>query len=166
MSVRQTLQSDPETLQHLELAADARLEEARALLASGHTTASVYLAGYAAEMTLKTATFRVEGARPGDLVGPHLGPARARARKLIGDIDDENFHSILFWALLLRATRKHKGQPLTPQLAREVLGRSQHVHERWNVTMRYRANLCGLIDARSVLENVGWLRARADEFWR
>src|SRR5262249_26191940 len=151
---------------HLELAADERLFEARSLLLGGRVTASVYLAGYAAEMTLKNATLRVEGARPDDLVGPRLGPARARARQLIGAIDDEHFHSIRFGALLLRETRRSRGRPLGNRLAEQVMGRARYIHENWNVGMRYRTRLLGLTDAKAILENVGWLRTYASELSR
>jgi hypothetical protein len=65
-------------LQQLVPAGRERLGDARATLADGSSTGSVYLAGYCVEMVLKHAALRTEGCRVNGLVRDALAPARAR----------------------------------------------------------------------------------------
>lgn len=165
MSLRRLLQTEPEILSHLDLAADARLSEARQLAVSGEPHASVYLAGYSAEMTLKLAALRVQGTRPYHLVKPRLAPLASQAKLLIGDVDHEGYHSVKFWALLLRELRRSKGLTMDASLAREVVARSLRIYENWDVSMRYRPRLVSVADAKKVLEDVGWLRNQSSKLW-
>ncbi len=89
MALRNTLLLQPETLQSFVLAAEERYVDAQQLLVRGRTTATVYLAGYVAEMLLKAAALRLRGASPETSVPAMLGPAQtwARERRLSGGDD-------------------------------------------------------------------------------
>lgn len=155
-----------ETISELELAADARLAEAKALMSLGLFAGGIYLAGYAAEMTLKYAVFRFEGAGLGDPVPPRLGPAKTKAKELIGDIDPENYHSLVFWALLLRELRRRKNQAFHPSIGKELSNRAKRLYVHWRVNMRYRKLVIGADDAKKVLEDVDWFRRQSNQLWR
>jgi len=94
--LRRLLQSHPETVQDLDLAAEERYWEGLELMADGHTGAGIYLMGYAAEMKLKVAYSRLQGASPGADARSYIVPARRRAPTLIPGIQDETSHSVRF----------------------------------------------------------------------
>jgi hypothetical protein len=169
MTLRARLESIPETLQEFDLALEERFREGQVLVNSGNArdaSAGIYLLGYAAEMLLKGAYFRFEGAAPGDLIAPRLGPARAAGRRLIPAIPYENYHSLLFWAKLLQVTRVVQGQPLPFAVAVPFLAYARRLHGQWWVEMRYRRNEAHAVEARSVLADVIWLRANRFGLWR
>lgn len=164
MSMHDRLEEAPETVQDLEQAALDRLAEAKELVAAGQTTGAAYLAGYVAEMVLKMATFRINGHLPNDAVRPLLAPARHRAKAAYGDgLDHHNFHSVLFWALLLAADRRRLGRPAA--IATQTVNRARHIHEAWAVSMRYRSDVLDLEGAKKVLEEVGWMHSNRLRLW-
>lgn len=57
MSLRSRLESQPETIQEFELAAEERYYEGLELMVSGRSGGGVYLMGYVGEMILKVAYF-------------------------------------------------------------------------------------------------------------
>lgn len=65
----------------MEAAAEQRYWEGVELLVQGRS-GGVYILGYAAEMWLKLAFFRRQGALPSDVAKPWLGPAKAHAAKV------------------------------------------------------------------------------------
>ena len=100
--------SQPEMIQDLVPAARERFGDAQACLANGSPTGSVYLAGYCVEMTLKHAALRAFGVRPHEFVWGALAPARARLTQWLGPVDHEAYHSLEFWALLVRETFRNR----------------------------------------------------------
>ncbi len=166
MLLRQLLECTPETVQGLVLAADERYWEGYELLLAGRSFASIYLWGYVAEMLLKSAALRFDGAQPSELVGPRLGPAKTKAKELIGDIDPENYHSLVFWALLLRELRRRKNQAFHPSIGKELSNRAKRLYVHWRVNMRYRKLVIGADDAKKVLEDVDWFRRQSNQLWR
>lgn len=43
---------------------------------------------------------------------------------------------------------------------------AERMHENWSVAMRYRKLSVRPEDSKAMIEDVGWLRKRAPEFWR
>ena len=76
MPLRSLLEPTPETVNDLVLAAEERYWDAYELAVQGRAFAAIYVAGFTAEMLLKVAGFRFDGAAPGDAIQPRLGPAR------------------------------------------------------------------------------------------
>ena len=76
MPIRALLSLANETIQDMESAAEDRYWEGWELAVQGHHVGAIYVLGYVAEMLLKINAFRVDGALPGDPVGPRLGPAK------------------------------------------------------------------------------------------
>ena len=152
-------------LQQLVPAGRERLGDARATLAGGSSTGSVYLAGYCVEMVLKHAALRTEGYRVDGLVRDALAPARARLAVWLGPVDHEGYHSLAFWALLLRETFRHRKGSIPVEIG-EAVRRALRLHEGWLVALRYHSRMISETDARVFLLEAGWFEARAHELWR
>lgn len=73
----------PDSIREFTAAARQRDRDARAAAETGRTTAAVYLAGYAAEMLLKAAYFRLIGMGDSDpLTISDLARAKADGKRL------------------------------------------------------------------------------------
>lgn len=152
-------------VQHLVPAARERLGDAQAALTSGSPTGSVYLAGYGVEMVLKHAVLRTEGLPPYAFVRDALAPARARLGVWLGRVDHESYHSLEFWALLLRETFRHR-RGAVPVHIMEAVRAACRLHEGWQVALRYRSAMVASPDAEEFLREAGWFPSRANELWR
>jgi hypothetical protein len=163
--VRSSLLSNPEMVQQLVPAAQERLGDAQAALTTGSPTGSVYLAGYGIEMVLKHAALRTEGLPPHAPVRDALAPARARLRVWLGPIDHESYHSLEFWALLLRETFRHR-RGAVPATIASAARTACRLHQCWQVSLRYRSTMVASPDATEFLRSAGWFTSHADELWR
>lgn len=153
-------------VQDLVPAALERFGDAQAALISGSPTGSVYLAGYSVEMVLKHAAFRVDGLQPYDYVRDALAPARSRLKIWLGrPIEHDSYHSLKFWALLLRETHLHR-RGAVPSKVSSIVQAACLLHECWQVALRYRSAMISLPDAQSFLRNAGRFPAKSDELWR
>ncbi len=167
MSLRRRLESSPETVQEFELAAEQKYFEALELMASGYRGAGIYLMGYVAEMLLKVAFFRYDGARPADLVGPRLGPARRRGRARIPrDVPWENYHSLNFWSLLLICERRWRNDPLPARIEARLRQRTRRLYQHWWVEMRYRRDSSRSLEVQTVYDDATWVRDNRVALWR
>ncbi len=160
MPLRYRIESHPETVQDLELASREKFWEGVELLAAGQLGGGIYLLGYTAEMTLKGACFRFDGALPGDLVGPRLGAARSWGKQFCPSVDPESYHSLWFWCHLLRRKRRRAGRPLAQALDDQLLRRVRRVYGIWTVAMRYQPDQALEAEAESLYNDVGWIHER------
>jgi len=172
VALRTLLQSTTETVQDLILAAEERYWEALELMVQGHPFVGIYLAGYTAEMLLKTAAFRFDGARPGDFVAPRLAPAKHYGNSFFPHVAFESAHSLRFWAAFLEQKRAAAGNPLPNSLAIELNQRVDRMHTTWWVSMRYRSaavasTVSTAIQAETIdlLDDVDWLRKHNTDLW-
>jgi hypothetical protein len=159
MPLRQRIVGYPETVQEQELAAQERFLEALELLTAGYPDGAVYLFGYVAEMLLKNAYFLLTGARPADLVGPRLAPARNAADRFnrLRGISHEHYHSIRFWSYLLVETRRFQGRLLPQEVETRLCQRTRRLYQNWTIEMRYRRGVVRQREAQSVCEDATWL---------
>lgn len=157
--------AQPEMVQDLVPAARERLGDAQAALASGSPTGSVYLAGYSVEMVLKHAAFRAEGLQPYAYVRDALAPARGRLNAWLGPVDHDAYHSLEFWALLLRETHRHRRGEVPANVSIAIRAACR-LHECWQVALRYRSAMVSVPDAQSFLREAGRFPSRSDELWR
>ena len=154
------------------MAAEERYWEAFELIVQGHPFAGIYLAGYTAEMLLKTAAFRFDGARPADFVAPRLVPAKNYGASFFPSIPYESAHSLRFWVAFLEQKRAAAGQPIPNPLKVELTRRVDRVHDTWWVSMRYRSAVvtsivssAAQVETIDVLEDVDWLRKHHTDLW-
>jgi len=137
MTLRDYIETHPETMQDMELASTDRLWEGIELLVAGRQSAGAYLLGYVVEMVLKNACFLFDGARPADEIRPRLGPCRSLGKQCFPAIGCENYHSLVFWYHVLLRKRYIAGRPLPSRMARELGRRIARIHSMWTVDMRY-----------------------------
>lgn len=157
----------PETLQTLVLAAEERYFDAAELLARGRTTGAVYLAGFVAEMLLKHAAFRLQGAGPSARVGALFGPTMKKwAKRLLPTIDPEQKHSLWFWALLVRRIRRDLGRPFVSDFDSAFVRRARRLHGNWSVDLRYSEMSAGVLDAKEAFEDMAWIKTHNSRLWR
>ena len=166
MPLRRRLEVVLETVQEFDLAAAQKYKEGAALVASGYGGAGIYLLGYSAEMLLKSAYFRYTGASWADRVGPRLGPALAAGKILIPLIPHEGYHSLRFWALLLRETRRFQRRPLPPLLNAQFVSRTRRLHQSCWIGARYRRDQATGLEAATVQDDAAWLQRNYQALWR
>lgn len=107
------------TIQEFRAAATLRYKEARRLIVAGDRLAGIYLAGYAVEMLLKAAYFRLKGRGPVDpITMADLNDARKHAIKDRGLNWPGNLHDLTRWRALLIEERKHLGNPYAAAFVR------------------------------------------------
>ncbi len=164
MPLRSRLDAHPETIRELELAAEQRYDEAQELWRSNRNGAAIYLFGYVAEMILKCSYLRFSGERATSPVT--LAPARAVARRLRVDVPYEAYHSLRFWALLLREARRSRGRALPPDIDSRLVQRSRRLYQNWWVVMRYHQDRAAPLEVKTVFEDVTWLRDNYPALWR
>jgi hypothetical protein len=146
----------------MESASWERLRDAsRCLALADRPGAALYLAGYAAEMALKTACFHLIGGRPADLVGPLLSNVRRQAGMLLqqGTLAHPfGGHDLVFWLDYLGYLRHARGVATwQPAFERRVAGHVLAVASVWTVEMRYHRIRVSRIAAQHSIGRVGWL---------
>ena len=164
--LRSRLEAEHQTIQQMELAADDRYWEGRALMTTpGREGGGVYLFGYVAEMLLKTAYFRFDGAAPADLVPPRLAPACNKRGALNIYLSHESYHSLRFWEELLVRLRHYRRCRMGGDLETQLKWRVRRLHRTWWVEMRYLADQAEPGDATDVFDDVTWLRDHHSLLW-
>jgi hypothetical protein len=166
MPLRIRLEANPETVQDFELASEQKYWEALELMTAGHRAAGIYLIGYAVEMWLKAACFRLDGAGPGHAVRPYLAPARRLGRALFPAIPDESYHSVNFWGELLCHKRRVTLGAFDHVLDAALSLRFTRLHTIWWIEMRYRPDQAQPAEVNTAFEDATWFRDSYMSFWR
>jgi hypothetical protein len=166
MPLRYELESQPETLSDFLLAADQKYLEGLELMAADRLGAGIYLMGFTAEMLLKAACFRFDGAGLGDEVADLLAPARDWLRSRLLRVDYESYHSLLFWCVLLQSKRSQSGRPLPLSLETELVGCVRRLYDTWWIDMRYRPDQATPVQAQNVYNDTTWIMDNYSSLWR
>ncbi len=166
MTLRRRLETVPETVQEFDLASGQKYREGTALIAAGHRGAGIYLLGYSAEMLLKNAYLRCAGASAVDRIQPRLAPALAAGRLYLPAISHESYHSVQFWALLLREVRRRQRRSLPPLVDASFIARTRRLHQTAWIGMRYRQDQATVQEAENAHSDVTWLHRHYTELWR
>jgi len=160
MAYRAQLQATQESVQDMALSAQRRLDEAEQLLYVGRHHTSIYLAGLAAEMYLKSALAYLRGAAPADAIDAYLEPVRrAHARRGPLSRDFESGHGLWFWSQVLLLERQAQHRITPRRLHRSLLATCASLYANWFVSMRYRPGRAAQDEALSFLATVEWLRS-------
>jgi len=157
-----------ESIRNFEHAAVERVADAAALRNTDRRLAALYLSGYAAEMILKAAYFRVVGVPAMAVISPQTRRLAMAQMQQLTPIQTWNQHHIAGWAELLVAVRANPplNQPLTQQLESEVLTRGHRVYGLWREVLRYHTNTPYQHEAESVYGDASWFLAHRRELWR
>lgn len=166
MTLRRRLETVPETVQEFDFASVQKYREGTVLMTAGHLGGGIYLLGYSAEMLLKNAYLRYTGASAVDRVQPRLAPALAAGRLYIPVVSHESYHSLRFWALLLREVRRRQRRPLAPLIDASFTARTRRLYQTAWVGMRYRQDLATVQEAQNAQSDVAWLHRHYAELWR
>lgn len=135
----------PETIRKYEKAAENRYSEAMFLLENKHRLAGVYLLGYAIEMWITAAYFKLRGHPPTAIIDTDARD-RAAARALVYGFEIKRQHDLVGWARLLVEERKAIAVPsttrpaLTPfdlSFAQAILNHSLQAYQVWRPALRY-----------------------------
>jgi hypothetical protein len=169
------------TVQKGEICFPQRLGDAQCCLTGGSSGGALYLCGYAVEMALKLAAFRLTSCRSDDLVKALVDAVKSKAqppgrrwRRLVrlgrwslGTQDNRALpatpftakfasgHSLVFWEEYYRVVRR--GSALDPVLDTTLATNVSWLSSVWAVEMRY-SDLAGITPATAndALERAKW----------
>jgi hypothetical protein len=146
------------TIREFRAAAGLRYKEARRLVLAGDRLAGIYLGGYAAEMLLKAAYFRLAGwATTDPITLTDIGQARQHAISVLGLHWPTNLHDLLRWRDLLIEERKRQGIPYALAFTRGFSARVRHIYLNWREHLRYWSNRPYSGEANRTLAGLQWL---------
>jgi len=154
-----------ELLQDFELAGGERLRDAANLLRCGNSTGAAYLAGYAAEMAIKQAVFRFDGADANAGVKPRLNPIKKWAKMALPSYSFVDFHDVLFWAYVLRKKRIDRGRTLSEPTAQNLVRLARRLKSSWSVQLRYYHKEVSATEAKAVIEDATWIHKNRAALW-
>lgn len=157
----------PDSIQEFGAAAHQRFLDGISAAASERRTAAIYLWGYAAEMVLKAAYFRVIGfATTQAITFPDLQAAINQGKILgIPWPTKGQGHNVRAWAQLLvtwRATTPGWSYPPL-SFGLQVLARGQLFERLWIESLRYHKNTAYLFEVTQIREATEWLLSNSAE---
>jgi len=165
-------QKPNDSIKKFEMSAEHKYQAGLALINGGDDATGIEQLGYSAEMLLKSAYFRFVKSRLGlqrttsvityrMLRGAALEGVRLQIR-----YDPEGYHSLLFWALLLAATRRDSSLSLPPEMEEGLRRRVRQLHGIWMIEDRYQPKRYRPEDVLLMRAHVTWLRDHHRHLWR
>ncbi len=158
-----------ECIAEFDLAATERISDAATLARAGRRTAAIYLSGYAVEMLLKAAYFRLIGYGDGDPVGivqlrQAVGDSPASTARSLGLAGTRNLHDLGAWAALIVTYRTARLLPYpTADFGRILTAQVATVRDRWTETVRYHKNVAYHHELEAVTRSCAWVSANRYE---
>jgi HEPN domain-containing protein len=129
----------PDTISRLERAASRRLTEAEWLAEGKHYLAAIYLAGYAAEMVIGAAYFRVLGYGSTEPINDKQLGRVLQVARLLSHAEDKS-HPLDGLARLLVQDKGALSPPAyDKKMERTIVDRASLICEHWGPKLRYRA---------------------------
>jgi hypothetical protein len=156
----------PDSIREFRTAASERFKDARAARTAGRRTASIYLCGYAAEMTLKAAYFASIGFPPTrPITTRDLEAARNVGIGTYRILWPGRFHNVRAWSELLveHRSRTPGGKYLLASFGDEIKERGRRIEPIWSETLRYHKNIAYHHEVERVMAAAGWLLNNALE---
>jgi hypothetical protein len=149
------------TIREFRVAAGLRYHEGRSLIATGHRLAGIYLWGYAAEMLLKAAYFRLLGWLPNQSITiADLAKAKKDATSVFKLTWPGSLHDLGSWGELLVEERKLRGVPYPGPFARRLRAQVKALFLNWRETLRYRINRPFKGEVERCHESLRWLQGQ------
>jgi hypothetical protein len=157
----------PDSICEFFAAAQERYVDGMKAAAADRRTAAIYLWGYAAEMTLKAAYFRVIGFHDLQAITlAHLSTAANHGIALqIAWPPQGRLHNVRAWAELLVKTRAltPAAAYASPSFGLEIQRRGRWIEVVWSETLRYHKNIAYPYEVRRIREAAEWLLANASQ---
>jgi HEPN domain-containing protein len=147
-----------DTISRLVIAASSRYEEARYLSEGGYHLSAVYLAGYAAEMTIGAAYFRlVRKYGPNRELDQQDLQEILRSARILSKLEDKS-HPIDGLANLLIRDKSLLNPPgIEETIGQKLLERVGIIALNWGPRLRYRAIQATTQEADRVLKAARWI---------
>jgi hypothetical protein len=146
------------SIREFRAAAGMRYHEARRLAVLGDRLAAIYLWGYAAEMLLKAAYFRLIGRAPTQpITVSDLLTAKQYAKNQLGLVWHGNLHDLSRWRDLLVEERRLRNLAYPFAFARTLNARVKQISLNWREHLRYRTNRPYQGEVARVFQAVRWL---------
>lgn len=146
------------TIRDFRAAAGHRYQEGRRLALAGDRLAAIYLWGYAAEMLLKAAYFRLAGWAPVQpITVQDLHQAKSYAVQQIGLEWPSNLHDLGRWKDLLVEERIVRQVPYGATFARSLNARVNQIYVNWREYLRYHRNRPFQGEVSRVFQAAHWL---------
>jgi hypothetical protein len=161
----------PETIRKYEKAAENRFSEATFLLENHRRLAGVYLLGYAIEMWITAAYFRLRGYSPARVIDADARN-RAAARAPVHGFEINRQHDLLGWARLLvherrtiaaPATAPPRLSPFDPSFAQAIEDHSRRAYQVWQPALRYSPDDLDQSGADEVKNAAQWFKDHYDK---
>jgi hypothetical protein len=165
-----------QTIPEMERAAKERLDDALAAYIEKQFHGCLYLAGYTAELLLKTAYGRFSRIGLTTALWSMIRPAQNDFNRLAGQHSPNDVvtrigryfdsgHSIEFWGKLLIFERIDQGLPLTDHLETRLRRALSQLHACWSIQARYRAGLVTRHQAEQVYDESAWILNHHPQLW-
>lgn len=155
----------PDSIVEFRMAVNERYVDGLRLAASSRGTAAIYLWGYCAEMTLKSAYFALIGHGEGNAITKmHLDKAKGMAKSL-NFVWVGNLHNVESWAKLLANTRSSVtglAYP-TPAFGSDLLAKCHRLQRVWSEFLRYHRNVAYPHEIENTRRIVEWLMDHSDQ---
>lgn len=130
------------------------------------TTGAIYLLGYAAEMTLKAAYYRIRGVGPLDDLSPELRGMRSRARYLgFPWGSGRSRHDVEDLAGLLIFERQARRIGLDPYFSVILQGHVRVITEHWSEQLRYKEEVASEAEVTEFFRSVDWVISNYTLLW-
>jgi len=172
LPLRPRLAGRAETILEVETAAHDRLVDTLGLIVEAQYHGAVYIAGYVAEILLKTAWVRFTGGLGSTLLYSSFASAPLRLNHLysvhrpgIVVPAKESFHSIQFWRDLLILERASAGNPYTRAFEGVLVLNTDQLYDLWWVEARYRHNDATLLEATTAYDLTDWVLKNHSALW-
>jgi len=149
--------SSSHTITSFRLAAGSRFQEATRLAIAGDRLSAIYLAGYAAEMLLKAAYFRLTGWSSSQAFGKADLNAAQKHAKSMNVVWAGHLHDLTGWSALLIAERHRAGVPYPRSFANALQANSKKIYLNWREFLRYHPNRPFAGEVSTVLQASQWL---------
>jgi hypothetical protein len=134
------------------------LREATHLATANHRLGAIYLSGYAGEMLLKAAYFRLAGwGLTVRITLADIQAAKVHATSALGLPWPGNLHDLRSWTALLIEERRHRGVAYPAGFARSLAAQVKRLYLNWREQLRYRANRPFAGEVAAALQAAQWL---------
>ena len=148
----------PDSISRLVNAASSRHEEASYLFEGGRYLASIYLAGYAAEMTIGAAYFRIVREYGSNRrIEPNDFQKILKAARVLSTLEDKSHPIDGLAELLIEEKRALNPPAIDDKIEQSLRKRVEIVARDWGPKLRYRAIQATSEEADRVLRAVRWI---------
>jgi hypothetical protein len=128
------------------------------------STGAIYLLGYVAQVTLKSAYYRVRQVPATQDLSAELRGLRARAT-VLGVNWQGNWHNLDSLARLLVTERRVREQAMDPMFEATFQGHVRVVSLNWTETLRYKDTRAESPEVEAVYDSTDWLLINYENLW-